>query len=82
MLQQENGFNEKKIAGTFHPSAIWSNGKVFFWDPVLNLNFQKVATRARRRMGQGAKKERIGSSQLLAVGHASARPVNYRGARA
>jgi hypothetical protein len=41
---QENGLKEKKVAGIFLPSAIWSNGKVLFWDPVLNLNFQKVAT--------------------------------------
>jgi hypothetical protein len=27
---------EKKVAGIFLPSAIWSNGKVLFWDPVLN----------------------------------------------
>jgi hypothetical protein len=34
---------KKKVAEIFLPSAIWSNGKVFFWGPVLNLNFQKVA---------------------------------------
>ena len=50
---KENGFSEKKVEGIFLPSAIWSNGKVLFWDPVLNSNFQKVATQS-QNLNSGA----------------------------